>query len=109
MALPVEKAKEMVKTLLSLGATAAQADMNGVTALRRLVDENAQSMVESVLKTDPAGARAAINHLDFPNGFFYSLRSAVAPLQVAIQHGNLALVSKLLDHGAAPHVDFETW
>jgi hypothetical protein len=35
LALPIEKAARMSETLLSLGATSSQADVNGVTAFHR--------------------------------------------------------------------------
>ncbi|KAK4239714.1 hypothetical protein C8A03DRAFT_32236 [Achaetomium macrosporum] len=104
LALPVEKAKEMVTTLLSLGATSVQADMNGVTAFHLFVERNAESVLESLLENDPAGAKTAINHIAFGN--YSSCRS---PLQIAVQKGNLTVVKKLLDRGALPHIDFETW
>jgi ankyrin repeat protein len=100
----VEKAKEMAKALLSLGATSAQADMNGVTAFHRYVEANAGSLLESLCETDPAGAKTAINHIAFP-----TTSTCETPLQVAVRDGNLALVLKLLDHGAITHIEFETW
>jgi ankyrin repeat protein len=100
----MEKAKEMAKTLLSLGATSAQADMTGVTAFHVLVEENAGSLLESLWESDPTGTKTAINHIAF-QGY----NASNTPLQIAVQEGNLALVLKLLDHGALTHVDFETW
>ncbi|KAK3310531.1 uncharacterized protein B0T15DRAFT_481869 [Chaetomium strumarium] len=104
LALPVEKAKEMVNTLLKLGATSAQADMNGVTAFHVFVERNAESLLKSLCENDPTGTKTAINHIAFGN--YFSFRSA---LQIAVQKGNLAAVKKLLDSGALPHIDFETW
>ena len=100
----MEKAKEMAKTLLSLGATSAQADMTGVTAFHVFVEENAGSLLESLWESDPTGTKTAINHIAF-----YGYNASNTSLQVAVQEGNLALVLKLLDHGAITHVDFETW
>ncbi|KAK4153422.1 ankyrin repeat-containing domain protein [Chaetomidium leptoderma] len=104
LALPVEKAKEMAKTLLSLGATSAQADLNGATAFHHFVDANAESLLESLWETDPVGAKTAINHIAFRD-----YQSCQTPLQAAVQHGNLALVLKLLDRGAVPEIGFESW
>ncbi|KAJ4295986.1 hypothetical protein N0V88_004688 [Collariella sp. IMI 366227] len=104
LALPVEKAKEMTKALLSLGATSAQSDMNGVTPFHRFVEENATSLLETLWKEDPVGSKSAINHLAFRNS-----SNCETPLQLAVQKGNLALVLKLLDNGAVAHVDFENW
>lgn len=105
LVLPVPKAKEMAETLLSLGATSAQADMNGVTAFHSYVEKNSEALLESLWENDPTGAQSAINHIVFPS----SWSSCKTSLQVAVEKGNLALVLKLLDHGAIPHVDFETW
>ncbi len=104
LALPVEKAKEMAKTLLSVGATSAQADMNGVTAFHSYVEANAESLLESLWETDPAGTKTVVNHIAFRDW-----SSCQTALQVAVQNGNLPLVLKLLDRGAVTHVDFEAW
>ncbi|GAB1310959.1 Ankyrin repeat protein [Madurella fahalii] len=105
LALPVDKAKEMVETLISLGATSAQADMKGITAFHRFVEENAESLLDSLWTSDPTGTKTAINHIAFRQSYGHS----TSPLQVAIRQGNTGLVLKLLDHGAVPHIDFETW
>lgn len=103
--LPVDKAKEMVDALVNLGATSAQADMKGVTAFHCFVEGNAESLLDSLWKSDPTGTRTAVNHIAFPGSY----EPPVSPLQVAIRKGNFAMALKLLDHGAVPHVDFETW
>jgi ankyrin repeat protein len=105
LALPVEKAKEMAKTLISLGATSAQGDMFGVTAFHRYVEENAETLLEALWESDAVGTKTVINHTVFR----YSPPKSDTPLNAAIQQGNLAMVLKLLDHGAVPHVDFESW
>jgi ankyrin repeat protein len=104
LALPVEKAKEMAQTLLALGATSAQADINGSTAFHRYVEANAESLLESLWETDPVGAKTAINHMSFVDS-----STCETPLQLAAKEGNLALVLKLLEHGAVTHIDFESW
>lgn len=104
LALPVDRAGEMVSVLLSFGATSAQADMNGITAFHRFVEENAKSLLELLWEADPTGTKRAVNHIAFRHGNTCSF-----PLQIAILQGNPSLVLKLLDHGAVPHIDFETW
>ena len=104
LALPVEKAKEMAQTLLALGATSAQADINGFTAFHRYVEANAESLLKSLWETDPVGAKTAINHMAFADS-----NTCETPLQLAARGGNLALVLKLLEQGAATHIDFEAW
>ncbi|KAK3906939.1 hypothetical protein C8A05DRAFT_40270 [Staphylotrichum tortipilum] len=104
LTLPVEKAKEMAKTLLSLGATSAQADMNGFTSFHRYVEANAESLLDVLWEMDQAGAKIATDNIAFADS-----SSCQTPLQLAVQNGNTALVLKLLDHGAVSHIDFEAW
>lgn len=94
----------MAETLLSVGATSAQADMNGLTVFHQYVEQNAETLLKLLWETDPTGTKTAINHIAFRDS-----STSNTPLQVAVQKGNLALVLKLLDHGAIPHIDFETW
>lgn len=104
LSLPVAKAKEMVETLVSLGATSSQADMKGVTAFHRFAEENAETLLKRLWEIDSVGTQTVINHVatrDFSGSH--------TPLQVAVRLGNKTMVSGLLDHGALPHVDFETW
>ncbi|KAK0729206.1 hypothetical protein B0T21DRAFT_394537 [Apiosordaria backusii] len=105
LVLPVAKAKEMAKTLLSLGATSAQADLNGVTAFHRYVEENAESLLATLWEHDAVGTKTAINHISMRD--IYS--TAETALGIAVKKGNLALVLQLLDHGAVPQIDFESW
>jgi ankyrin repeat protein len=104
LSLPVEKAISMTKTLLSLGATSAQADINGVTAFQQYVEENAESLVKTFLEMDQTGSKTAINHVVVPD-----YGTPQTPLQMAVHKGNLGLVLQLLEHGAATEVDFESW
>ncbi|EON97988.1 putative ankyrin repeat protein [Phaeoacremonium minimum UCRPA7] len=105
-ALPVEKAKEMVKTLLSLGSTSAQADIHGVTAFQRYAEENASELLEILWEMDKIGSNSAINHLGFTNTYRPKTRSA---LQAALQNGDSRLALRLLDAGAVSQIDFDTW
>lgn len=102
--LPIEKAKSMAKTILSLGASSAQADLNGSTAFQRIVEENATELVEVLLDFDKIGVKNSINHLAF-NGW----RQMDSTLQHAIKGGDIRLILQLLDAGAVPQIDFETW
>lgn len=102
--LPIEKAKSMTKTILSLGASSAQADMNGLTAFQRAVVENATELVEVLLTFDEIGVKNSINHISFK--FWQDLDST---LQHAIKAGDIRLVLRLLDAGAVPQIDFEMW
>jgi len=104
LALPVEKAVSMTKTLLSLGATSAQADLNGVTAFQRCVEENAESLVRTLLEIDKTGSKTSINHVVAPQ--YLTPQTA---LQAAVRKGNLRLTLLLLEQGASTDVDFESW
>lgn len=102
--LPIEKAKSMAKTILSLGASSAQADLNGSTAFQRIVEENATELVEVLLAFDKIGVKNSINHIAF-NGW----QQMDSTLQHAIKGGDVKLILQLLDAGAVPQIDFETW
>lgn len=102
--LPVEKAKSMARTILSLGASSAQADLKGFTAFQRIVEENATELVEVLLASDKIGVKNSINHIAF-NGW----QQIDTTLQHAIQGGDPRLILQLLDAGALPQIDFETW
>ncbi|KAL2199938.1 hypothetical protein P885DRAFT_30278 [Corynascus similis CBS 632.67] len=104
LALPVEKAKEMVKTLDALGTTSAQAGKTRITAFHRYVEANAESLLDTLWELDPAGTKSAINHIAFPSAY-----TCDSPLQVAVKQGNQDLIVKLLDHGADPQIEFEKW
>lgn len=104
MSLPVEKAISMTKTLLSLGATCAQADINGVTVFQSYVELNAKSLIDTLLEADKTGAKTAMNHVMVP-----SYNTPRTPLQIAVREGRMDLILKLLENGAATQVDFESW
>ena len=103
LALPVDKARSMTETLLSLGATCAQADLHGVTAFQRFVENNASELLETLWEIDARGSSTAINHLAFPNHMTSS------PLPEAVTNGDARLVLRLLEAGAVAQVDFDTW
>ncbi|KAI1094196.1 ankyrin [Rostrohypoxylon terebratum] len=106
-ALPVEKALLMVETLLDLGATSSQADVNGVTAFHRYVRSGASELVDCLWAKDKIGLRAAINHVSV-TGSFYNCNN-VSPLSTAIDRGDPTLVLKLLQEGAMPQINFDSW
>jgi ankyrin repeat protein len=104
LALPIERASSMAKVLLTLGATSAQADNNGVTAFHSYVKSKAEALVQVLWENDKTGSKAAINHIAFTDQ-----TKSETPLQAAARNGDLALVLKLLDNGALAEIDFETW
>lgn len=94
----------MARTLLSLGATCAQADRDGVTAFERLVEQNASALIDLVVEADKIGVQNSINHISIP-----AYHSMTWPLQRAIDRGDARLVLQLLEAGAVPQIDFDTW
>jgi hypothetical protein len=107
LCLPVEKAKSMAKLLLQLGAISSQGDSRGTTAFHRYLESGKSELIDTLLEHDKAGVKTAINHIVF-NGYYWS-PEAVAPLSSAIEHGDPILILKLLNAGALPEINFETW
>ncbi|ORY62245.1 uncharacterized protein BCR38DRAFT_235854 [Pseudomassariella vexata] len=107
LALPIEKAVVMAEILLSLGATSSQAEVNGITAFHRYVKHGGRKLIESLFEHDKIGLKAAINHITVTG---YSWRSnATSPLMTAIDKGDAVLVLRLLEAGANPQIDFDSW
>ncbi|RYP91396.1 hypothetical protein DL770_002441 [Monosporascus sp. CRB-9-2] len=107
LTLPVENAVQMTEVLLSLGATSSQADNNGVTAFHRYIKRGAPELIESLWANDKIGLKAALNHVAITGRRWNS--DATTPLMTAIDNGDPILVLKLLEAGANPEVDFDTW
>ncbi|RYP56917.1 hypothetical protein DL769_009824 [Monosporascus sp. CRB-8-3] len=107
LTLPVENAVQMTETLLSLGATSSQADNNGVTAFHRYIKRGAPELIESLWANDKIGLKAALNHVAVTGHRWNS--DATTPLMTAIDNGDPILVLKLLEAGANPEIDFDTW
>jgi ankyrin repeat protein len=107
LCLPVDKAKSMAKLLLQLGAVSSQGDSRGTTAFHRYIESGKSELIDTLLEHDKTGVKTAINHIVF-NGYYWS-PEAVAPLSSAIEHGDPILILKLLNAGALPEINFETW
>ncbi|GAP82928.2 putative ankyrin repeat protein [Rosellinia necatrix] len=107
LALPVEKAVRMTETLLSLGVTSSQADPDGITAFHRFIQNDNMQTIESLWENDKLGLKTAINHIAVTGSSWNS--EATNPLMTAINNGNSILVLKLLDAGAKPDIDFDSW
>ncbi|KAI1176036.1 ankyrin repeat protein [Nemania sp. FL0916] len=107
LALPVDKAVRMCETLLSLGATSSQADISGITAFHRYIQNGDMQVIDSLWQNDKLGLKTAINHVAVTGSFWNN--HATSPLMTAIDRGNPILVLKLLDAGAKPEIDFENW
>lgn len=97
----------MARLLLKMGATSSQADAQGCTAFYRYVEHGDTALVDTLLDNDKMGVKTAINHIVF-GGYSWNPETT-SPLHGAVQHGDPILVLKLLNAGAVPEVDFETW
>lgn len=107
LTLPREQAKSMARLLLKLGATSSQADSDGYTALQRYVDSGRNEAIDVLLENDKTRIKPALNHLTFsPQSWNPQTNS---PIHSAVEHGDSLLVLKLLNAGALPHIDFNTW
>ncbi|ATY58270.1 ankyrin repeat [Cordyceps militaris] len=107
LSLPPEKAKSMAELLLRLGAMCSQAEGNGRTAFHQYLKSGKSEMVDLLLTNDKAAAKAAVNHL-LMAGYSWNM-TVEAPLQIAIENGDSVMAIKLLDIGARPEIDFDTW
>lgn len=96
---------EVGKSLLSLGASSAQADMNHITAFHYLTAQSKVKLLKTCLEDDEVAARSALDHLSLQNTYYRPF--ATTPLITAINAGNKGLVNALLDAGAKPIVDVE--
>lgn len=64
-------------------------------------------IIESLWENDKLGLKTAINHVAVTGTSWNSF--ATSPLMTAIDQGNSILVLKLLDAGAKPSIDFDSW
>ena len=110
ISLPTEKAREMVKLLLKLGATSAQADMNHVTALHYMVAENNNDALDILLDHDRPAALSILSNIGFRSSCYYwGSNDGDSPLTTAIDKGYQEMVLKLLALGAKPEITFDDW
>lgn len=103
--LPFDKAKEMTKTLLELGASLAQA-VHQITALH-FVSGAKPELLETLFALDEPAAKRAINHLGVSGNQWSP--SAQSPLMFAIRKGDSEAAMKLLEAGASPDIEFTDW
>ncbi|KZL67095.1 ankyrin repeat protein [Colletotrichum tofieldiae] len=107
LSLPIEKAKSMALLLMKLGASSSQADMNGCTAFHRYVKNGNREMIDTLWENDKIGLKTALNHMVFANNYWSPV--AIAPIHTAVENGDSILVLKLLEAGANPQIEFDTW
>ncbi|KFY37783.1 hypothetical protein V495_06954 [Pseudogymnoascus sp. VKM F-4514 (FW-929)] len=100
--LPTEKAKEVISTLLQLGATSAQADTNHYTALHYIVHRNNVNLMDIFIEKDGPAAKSVMNLVTMEN-----YQSAKTMVSMAIKEGGDEMLNKLLSLGAKPTISYE--
>lgn len=104
---PNERAEAVTKTLLSLGASSAQADMDEASALHYTVYQENVNILDILFDYDRPAATSALNHLRVEgSGWHHAVSS---PLITAMKAKNLVAVGKLLSFGAKPTVEYEDY
>jgi hypothetical protein len=101
----MKKAKDMALTLLKVGATSSQADLNGITAFHYYVHHGTEAML-TLFDNDKALALSALNHVAVSGGMWSSNTSS--PLITALENRDSITALKLLDAGASK-IDFAVW
>lgn len=106
LALPFHEAANMAETLMSVGATLSQADLDGITAFHRYVQLGSTKLIENLWENDKMGLKTAINHVVVAGSW---RQNVTTPLMSAIDRGDPIMVLRLLEVGANPEVDFDSW
>ncbi|KAJ5979696.1 hypothetical protein N7481_006994 [Penicillium waksmanii] len=110
LSLPLDKAREMSKTLLKLGASPAQADMYHQTALQYIAQSDYNDLLDIYQEHDGPGMQRAISHLSV-HGTYYSVPNSTfaSALVNALCAKNQVGAKKLLELGAKPSNDLADW
>lgn len=104
MSSPPKKLMDVIKVLLKLGATSAQADMDHFTALHYMVEQNKLDLLDVLLKHDGPAAQSVLNQI-----YFGSDNIAQTALSLALQKSHEEMSSKLLTLGAKPCIGFDDY
>ena len=104
--LPTDKAEGMARTLIQLGASSAQADMDQRTALQFCVADM-PDLFDTLVDADTTGVTRAINHLSM-SGYQRNAR-VESPLMIAIAAKDSTTALQLLRSGAKPEIDFAAY
>lgn len=99
------EAMNVGQTLLSLGASSAQADMDKVSALHYIVAKQSIAILSACFCTDEPAAKRALNHLVIEAN--YNSTKVDCPLTTAIKTENIDLVNILIDIGAKPTIELD--
>jgi ankyrin repeat protein len=102
--LPPLEASKTTETLLTVGASSAQADMSGNSVLNYVVANGNTEVFDILLRFDAPAAKRATNHLSIRD---YAIASI--PLLAAIRGRQLHMVDKLLEAGAEIEIPREAF
>ncbi|KAF3921066.1 hypothetical protein AA313_de0204793 [Arthrobotrys entomopaga] len=92
----------MLRTLLKLGASSAQTDMEGITALMRVVQYNDLECLKVMFEEDSASALSALGWVNVE-----WMEKATNALAEAIANGNEEMAMFLLEKGAKAEITGE--
>ncbi|KAF1828832.1 ankyrin [Decorospora gaudefroyi] len=101
-----DKAEEMTKLLIGLGASPVQGDLDHTTALHYFAAHSVD-LLKTMISANRPASQQAIGHLSL-SGYRYN-PYANSPLKIAIERGDAACVDALLELGAKPEIDFATY
>jgi ankyrin repeat protein len=102
LALPLDKAREMSKTLLKLGASPAQADTSHYTVLHYIAQSDYSDLLDVYQEHDGPAMQRALNHLVVEGSWYSSSYNFSSALVNALCAKNPAGAKKLLNLGAKP-------
>lgn len=102
LALPLNKAREMSRTLLQAGASPAQADLAQWTPLHYIAQSDYSDLLDLYMEHDGPAAQRAINHLAVDGSWWGSSIKFCSALMSAIQAKKHVSAMKLLEMGAKP-------
>ncbi|KAL9041713.1 MAG: hypothetical protein Q9214_004013, partial [Letrouitia sp. 1 TL-2023] len=96
---------DVSKSLLSLGASSAQADMNHVSIVHYLAAQRNIRVLKACFEEDTAAAKSVLDHVKVHSSYWNP--DAHTPLTTAIERGDGDLVNFLLNSGAKPVIDID--
>ena len=106
MSLPAEQAKDIIKLLLKLGATSAQASTDHFTAFHQVVAADNDEILDILVTNDRPVAMSILNNLGYSDRWGKEMDS---PLATAVKKGYQDMTKKLLELGAKPDITFDDW
>jgi len=105
--LPPLEASKTTETLLAVGASSAQADEFGISAINYVVANDKTEILDILLRFDASAAKRAVNRLKIYG--WEHRASANTPLLAAIRGRQFIMVDKLLEAGAEIEISREAF